>query len=70
MKGWLFKRLFPGYYDHMRHLVSDVIRLETELAGWRVSHQYEGKMSPSEITTTTDGTSETVYVDVDKKEQS
>ena len=28
MRDWLFRHLFPRQYDHMQHLVDDVIRLE------------------------------------------
>ena len=33
LSGWLFMKLFPREYDHMRHLVDDVIRLEREKLG-------------------------------------
>ena len=33
LSGWLFKWLFPREYEHMRHLVDDVIRLEREKLG-------------------------------------
>jgi len=29
IKGWVFRHLFREDYEHMRHLVDDVIRLET-----------------------------------------
>ncbi len=30
MRGWLFRFLFRADYEHMRHLVDDVIKLEKE----------------------------------------
>ncbi len=55
---WLFRHLFPGEYDHMRHLIDDVIYLEEEnkilrekLAGWEVSHNYSGAHLEGKTTT-------------------
>ena len=31
LREWLFKHLFPTDYEHMTHLVDDVIRLELRL---------------------------------------
>ena len=36
IRNWLFKHLFPQEWDHMGHLVDDVIRLEQQNALLRV----------------------------------
>ncbi len=35
MRQWLFKTFFRGEYEHMTHLVDDVIRLEEEAMAMR-----------------------------------
>jgi len=69
IRDWLFRHLFPDEYDHMRHLVDDVIDLEIEkrklsqeLAGWQVSHNF--KDAEIGVVTTTSEGNETVYVEL------
>ncbi len=36
ISNWLFKLLFPEQWEHMGHLVDDVIRLEAEQKGLQI----------------------------------
>lgn len=72
VQHWIFLHFCPGEYEHLRHLVDEVISLEVEnkrlgdaLAGWEVSHNYS-QLSPS-FTVTSNSSDKTYFVPDDKE---
>ena len=52
MKDWLFRYLFYQEYDHLRHLIGDVIHLERKLAEYRREQVHVEVTNDSNSTTT------------------